>query len=172
MFQQCSLSQRYDHNASICSNFSYCQIVQHFCSTASMRKMEKIQERALRLLHKDTLSTYDELLRRCKESTLHVKRMRLIALEVFKSINDLNPVFMKDLFELKTISHDFRDPHKLVMPAFNTVRYGKNTFKYHGAHLYNLLPAHIKVTEYSTFKKMLNSWDGPQCQCSLCSFIV
>ena len=53
--------------------------------------MKKIQERALRLLHKDTLSTYEELLRRCKESTLLVKRKRLIALEVFKSINDLNP---------------------------------------------------------------------------------
>ena len=126
----------------------------------------------MRLLRTDTSSTYEELLQRRKQSTLHVSRMRLIALEIFKSINNLNPAFMKDLFEFKMLTHDFRDQHKLVMPSFNTLRYGRNTFTYYGAHLYNSLPAHIKVTEYSTFKNMLNSWEGPRCHCSLCCFIV
>ena len=161
------------YNAFVCSNFNYCPIVWHFCSTASIRKMEKIQERALRLLHKDNTSTYEELLRKSKQATLHVKRLRLIAQEVFKSIYQLNPAFMRDLFQPKVINHNLRDENKLVMPSFNTLKYGKNTFTYHGAHIWNLLPAHLKDnTDFKVFKTMLNSWEGPQCQCSSCSVMI
>ena len=39
-------------------------LVWHFCSSKSLYKVEKIQERALRLLHKDFASDYGELLKK------------------------------------------------------------------------------------------------------------
>ncbi len=35
--------------------------------------------------------------------------LKTIATEVFKSLNNLNPTFMKHIFEAKTISHDLRN---------------------------------------------------------------
>ena len=37
-------------NSSVCSNYKYCSLVWHFCSSKSLYKVENIQERALRLL--------------------------------------------------------------------------------------------------------------------------
>ena len=158
-------------NAFILSNFNYCPIVWHFCGTGSMRKMEKIQERALRLMYADCRSSYEELLRRSNQTTLHIRRLRIVALEVFKSVHQLNPVFMHNMFTCKETSYELRDPHQLVMPAFSTIRYGKNTFSYQGAHVWNVLPVDFKqVCDVDDFKKMLKVWEGAKCLCSMCSF--
>ena len=40
------------------SNFNYCPLVWHFSSAKSVKKIEKIQERALRILYNDFSSDY------------------------------------------------------------------------------------------------------------------
>ena len=160
-------------NAFILSNFNYCPIVWHFCSTGSIRKMEKIQERALRLIYADNDSPYETLLKKSSQATLHLRRLRVLVLEVFKSIHHLNPDFINDMFQHKSFDYDIRDPNKLVMPSFNTIKYGKNTFSYHGAHMWNFLPKDFKLCmNVSTFKTIIKSWEGPRCQCSMCDFTI
>ena len=44
------------------ANFNYCALIWHFCSESNTAKMEKIQERALRLVHDDHISDYPTLL--------------------------------------------------------------------------------------------------------------
>ncbi len=44
------------YSAFILANFSYCPIVWHFCGDMHTRKMERIQERALRFLYNDHTS--------------------------------------------------------------------------------------------------------------------
>ena len=46
------------------SNFNYCPLVWHFCGQVNNQKLEKIQERALRILFADYNSSYTELLGR------------------------------------------------------------------------------------------------------------
>ncbi len=165
--------QREDiYNTFILANFNYCPVIWHFCSKASARKMEKIQERALRFLFNDKVSSYECLLGKCKSTTLHLRRIKALALEVFKSLNDFNPPFMKELFCPKKVDYDLRDGSILVVPKFQKVRYGKNSFRYYGAHIWNLLPSEIKKsTTLDHFKALLQEWDGPQCQCAMCSMI-
>ena len=52
-------------------------IVWHFCSSKSFYKIEKIKERALRLLHNDFASDYAELLKRSGKVTMEIKRLRM-----------------------------------------------------------------------------------------------
>ena len=40
-------------NSFVYSNFNYCLLIWHFCSSKSLYKIEKMQERVLRLLHND-----------------------------------------------------------------------------------------------------------------------
>ena len=68
------------------------------CSKASQDKLEKINERALRLAYSDYSSPYEELLANSKESTIHITSVRLLAFEVYKTLNNLNSLFMKDYF--------------------------------------------------------------------------
>ena len=132
--------------------------------------MEKLQERALRFLLNDKFSSYEQLLNKCKSTTLHLKRLKSICIEVFKSLNQLNPKFMNAMFEKKEISYDLRDSHILIQPPFKKITYGKNTFKYFGSHLWNLLPNDMKAcTTLDNFKSMMDSWEGPNCQCNMCN---
>ena len=63
-----------------------------------MNKIERIQYRALQFLHNDYDSDYNTLLKKSDKCSKEVWRLRAIALELFKSLNDLNPSFMKNLF--------------------------------------------------------------------------
>ncbi len=44
--------------------------------------MENIQERALRFVYKDYVSTYKELLAKGNHSMLYISRLRIIATEI------------------------------------------------------------------------------------------
>ena len=73
------------------ANYNYCPLVWHFCSKKLMNKTERIQYRARQLLHNDYDSYYNTLLKKSDKCSMGVGRLRTIASEVFKSLNDLNP---------------------------------------------------------------------------------
>ncbi len=72
----------------------------HFCGKASNKKIELIQKSTLRFLLNDQKSTYRELLEKCNSTTMFLRRVKTIAIEVFKSLHDLNPNFMKEVFNI------------------------------------------------------------------------
>ena len=48
----------------VLSNFSYWPVTTIFCGSRNSIKLEKLQERALRIIYRDTTSTYEGLLKR------------------------------------------------------------------------------------------------------------
>ena len=158
------------YNTFILSNFNYCPIIWHFCGKVYSKKIEHIQERALRFMFNDKTSSYVSLLEKCGYTTLLLRRIKTIASEVFKSLHNLNPSFMNEMFEMKNLTYDLRDSHILFQPKFKKITYGKNTFKYYGAHIWNVLPNNIKTcTDIVKFKSLLKTWEGPKCQCVMCN---
>ena len=60
-----------------------------------MNKIERIQYRAIQFLYNDYDSDYNTLLKKSDKCSIEVRRLRTMASEIFKSLNDLNPSFMK-----------------------------------------------------------------------------
>ncbi len=89
------------NNIFILAHFNYCPMVWHFCGKASTKKIELIQERALRFLLNDQKSIYHELSEKCHYTTMLIREIKTIATEVCKSLHDLNPNFMKEMFNMK-----------------------------------------------------------------------
>ena len=54
--------KRLVYQSFIVSNFNYCPLILHFCNKTSLLKLEKLQERALRMLCNDSTSSYSSLL--------------------------------------------------------------------------------------------------------------
>ena len=100
------------------SNFNYYPLVWHVTSMPSTNKVESIQNRALRLLYNDYSSTYDSLLAKANKPSMELKRYRILALEIFKTLNFLNPTYMQDLSYLRSSST--RRPNNIVVVRTNT----------------------------------------------------
>ncbi len=67
------------------------------------KKIEAIQERALLFMFNDKTSTYSSLLEKCNYTTLHIRCIKAIESEVFKSLNNLNSNFINKMFQLLMI---------------------------------------------------------------------
>ena len=125
-------------NSFVLSNFNYCPFVSHFCSSKSSRKNDKIQERALRILYNDSTSDYNQLLNKSSKASMEVKRLRKLALEIFKTLNNLNPEYMKEIF-YKTTNLTHR-PFNIKVNQNNTTKYGNKSLRSLGPHIWNSLP--------------------------------
>ena len=80
----CRLGKLNIYQPFVLSNFNFCPLTWHFCGETNTKKLEKIQEGALRFIYNDFNSNYEPLLFRSKMPTLKLQRLRTMALEVFK----------------------------------------------------------------------------------------
>ena len=154
-------------NSFVYSNFIYCPLTWHFCSKLSQNKIEKIQYRSLKMLTNDYNSDYKDLLEITKTSTMEIKRLRTLALEVFKTVNNLNPDFMKDIFYLSP--YQTHKKYDIFVHSRNTASFGDKSLRALGPHVWNSLPENIKSTDtISVFKNFIKNWYGPKCKCKNC----
>ena len=85
-------------NSFVYANFNYCPLIWHFCSVKSVRKIKQIQTRAFRIFYNDFDSDYKTILDKSGKCTMEVKCLETLELEVFKTLNNLNPAFMEEIF--------------------------------------------------------------------------
>ena len=88
------------------SQFSYCPLIWMCCSRSSNRKINKLQERSLRLLYKDDYSKFEELLEKDKSTTIHIRNVQLLAVEMYKLKNNLSLEFISCLFPLNESNYN------------------------------------------------------------------
>ena len=126
-----------------------------------------MQETALRFVYNDYNSTYLELVNKAKVPTLQVRRIRTMALETFKIINSLSPTCLNSLVKIKTSKYSFRYSNILHLPRVRTSTYGKKSFKFAAASLWNSLPDHFRrENSFSQFRSLIQSWNGSECHSS------
>ncbi len=153
------------------SNFDYCPLVWYFSSAKSLQKIEKIQERALRFLYNDHHTSYIDLLVKSERCTMHVSRLRVLCIEIFKTLKNLNPSFMHDIFKIRSSAYSSRNPNDLQHYRPNQVTFGSNSLQSLGPQIWNGLPNEIKSAEnLSSFKRMIKMWNGPNCKCNACQY--
>ena len=89
-------------NTFVMSQFSYCPLIWMFHDRRINNKVNKIHERALRIAYKDSHSCFESLLARNNPVSLHQRNLQLLLVEMFKTKENLNPSFMKDIFVERT----------------------------------------------------------------------
>jgi hypothetical protein len=157
------------YNSFINSTLNYCPIVYSTFSKTSFKQLEKIQKRALRLVHNDYTSSYATVLSQCNKPSIGVLRMRQTAVQVFKILKGFSPPIPPTYFEPYVQQYETRSVNNLVLPRYHNIKYGKQSFKYMGAFIWNSLPNDMKSIEnLSDFKKQIKDWSGPECQCNSC----
>ena len=161
------------YQAFISSNFNYCDIVWYFCSNRSTYKIEKVNKNALRVTLHNYTSSYSDMLEVVKRPTLYISRIKYIAIEALKSVEGLNPKYMRSLFSFSTTPNSTPGGSKLVQPKVNTISFGINNFTYQGSKIWNNLPQCVKdSTCLIACKDLIVQWEGPTCKCGFWSCVI
>ena len=146
------------YNALIQPHFDYCAPVWDGLSFYLCEKLQKLQNRAARVILQANCEINSSLLlETLKWDKLSSRRRKQKAIMMFKSLKGLAPVYLQDLFSERNTNYDLRDAfRKLNLPKPRT-DYLKRSFGYSGALLWNSLPENIRVIRsIEQFKKEIN----------------
>ena len=141
------------------------------CGKVNNDKLETIQYRALKFIYDDLESSYELLLSKAGLKALFVLRQVGIIVEVYKSLHGLCPIYVTNIFSVKSSTYNLRNQNSLQLYHSRT-NYGLHSFRHIDAKLWNDLPHHVKsITDISVFKEFLyQNFTGFKCRCSLCNF--
>ena len=78
--------------AVILPKLNYCSLVWLFLRASDQRKLERIQEKGLRAVFKDSVSTYENLLKKARLPTLRNRRLQDLMVLMFNVKNGLYKV--------------------------------------------------------------------------------
>ena len=99
----------------------YTPLVWMFCRIKDNKLINKVHKRALRLIHNNLNLNFEELLSLEKSFTIHESHLQFLMTEVFKSLHDMNPQMICELFDIKAISYNLRSKMLLKIPSANTI---------------------------------------------------
>ena len=117
----------------------------------------------------DSKEMLDALLQRARTSTIHNKNLQRLMVEVYKTLNHLNPLYLLDLLTKKVVEYDFRIKILCKLPPARSQRFGTNSLKFKGSLLWNSLSDEIKTAKsLAIFKQKSESCNGTHCTCNIC----
>ena len=144
-----------------------------FCGRQMNNRINHIHERSLRLVYDDYSSSFNELLIKDNSVSIHHRNVQLVAIEMYKIVNDISPPFMREIFQLNLNSTTWSGDcfHR---PSVNTVFKGQNSLRAFGPIVWDkMLPEELKsCTNISKFKKEVKKWIPQNCVCRLCKEYV
>ena len=79
-----------------------------FHSKKSNNRVNKIHERALRLVYKDYTSSFDDLLAKDNSFKIHQRNLQKLAIEIFKVKKGIAPAIMNNIFKFNDNTYSVR----------------------------------------------------------------
>ena len=155
------------------SRFNYCPLVWMFHSRMLNNKINKLQERALKIVYKNRNLPYQELLNLDKSFTIHHRNLQKLATEMFKIKNNISPTLVQELFPVHENHYDLRNKSSWETSNVRTTCYGTETLLFRGQKTWQLLPTSIKDSKsLSEFKNKIRNWRPEGCTCKLCKEFI
>ena len=150
------------------SQFNYCPLIWMCHSRILNNKINRLHERALRVVYKNKELTFEQLLSRDNSFTIHERNLQKLALEMYKVKNNYCPAPVQQIFEKCLL-----DTKDWVIPKARTVNTGIETIRYRGPKTWDLVPMEIKNLEsLSEFKLKIKEWKPEGCTCRLCKVYI
>ena len=157
-------------NSFISSQSNYCPLVWMFNSRATNSRLNRTFEKHYGWYAKAVNQSY----KRPKEKygTIYQHNLQLLMAEIFKTKNNLNSIFMGNIFSKREVQYNLRSKNHLQLPNVKTAKYGIENIQQIGHHLWASLPEEIKDSDTLTNFQKIKSSKGSTCFCRLCKVFV
>ena len=138
-------------------------------SRALNTRINKIHERALRMVYNDQILSFTDLLEKSGSVKIHHRNLQQLAVEIYKALNNLSSSLMSDLFIFKDTGYNLRGANKLKYTTIKTTYYGSESISFLGPKIWELVPQEIKnSSSVAIFKRRIKTWIPVSCPCRLC----
>ena len=155
----------------ILSQFGYCPLVWMLHSRKLNQRINNIHERALRIVYKDTRSSFANLLAKDESFTIHERNIQTLGIEMYKVAYGLSPKIMNLVFSLNP-QHNHPWESTFLGRNVKTVYYGTETLAHLGPKIWSLVPTDMKKYSLSKFTKRIRKWKPVKCPCRLCKTYI
>ena len=81
-------------------------------------------------VYNDDSSSFEELLSKDNSVSIHHRNIQSLAIEMYKSKNNLSPQIGQDIFKIRNTDPNMRTQHDFVLPGPKTVNYGTESLKF------------------------------------------
>ena len=115
------------------------------------------------------MSSYEELLEKDGQVSIHHKNIQSIAIEMFQIKHAKSPEIVSDIFAQTTQHYNFRQNRDFWIRSVKSVYHRSENISYLGPKNLEIVPAKIKVTNsLNSFKIEIRKWVPQSCPCRLC----
>ena len=155
------------------SQFNYCPLTWMFHSRTLNNRINKLHERALRIVYKNSNLDFQELLILDKSFCMHHRNLQKLATEMFKIKHNIAPILLRELFPKYENTHNLRSNRYWQTSNVRTVGFGTETLIFRGQKTWQLLPDSIRNSQsLSEFKNKVKNWRPEGCTCRLCKTFI
>ena len=154
------------------SQFKYCPLVWMFCGRKANNRINRLHERALRVIYDNYNLNFSELLEKDKSFTIHHQNIQILCIEMYKIVNNGSNEGITELLNRSVDAYRGRSERDFIIPRVQTEQYGKNSFRYLGPKIWDSLPIEIRRKSFSDFKSYIKRWKPIDCPCTLCKTYI
>ena len=137
------------YNSYFLSIFSYAPIAWMFCSKSSMKAINSVHKRSLRVVFNVGTGTLEDLLQIKGLPSIHELHLRHYICEIYKSSKSCTPVIMQDMFQPKLVPYNLRTKNLLLLPTARTSRFGSKLFYISRIFVMELIARYLKKCRIS-----------------------
>ena len=155
------------------SQFNYCPLIWMFHSRQLNNKINKLHERALRLVYKNPNLCFQELLNLDNSFCIHHRNLQKLTIEMYKVKNKICPPLFQEIFPTHENSYNLRNNRCWQTINIRTEGFGTETLLFRGQKTWQLLPDEIKNSKsLISFKNQVKKWTPVGCTCKLCKTYI
>ena len=153
--------------------FKYCPIVRMFLSRLTNSKINRLHDRALRIVYDDDVLTFGQLLAMDKSFCIHDQNIQRLLTEIYKTLHDNSGNSLKELFVRRQSTINLRSKPELLSPSVNSVLQGKNSLRYFGSIIWNSLAVEIREDHsILLFITKIKQWKPIACPFTICKSYI
>ena len=125
----------------------------------SQKQINRIHERALRIVYNDNNSSFEDLLAKSGSVSMHHRNLQLVAIEIYKALNDLSSTLMPELFRVNEKKYNLQNKNALVSNIPHSTNYGINAISHLAPKIWEIIPNEVRCCQsLNLFKEKIKTW--------------
>ena len=155
----------------ILSHFGYCPLVWMLHSRKLNHRINRLHERALRIVYKDETSSFQELLIQDESFAIHERNIQTLSIELYKVFYGLFSKII-NLICLPNTQKRYPGGNDFLTSNVKSVWQGTESLRHLGPKIWSIVPEHLKQFSLSKFIQKIRKWKPDKCPCRICKVYI